>query len=285
MKALSVVEEEVVERLQLDGHKLLWHRERIDAWLRGERIAPITIDCALTRACSYRCIYCYGMLQENQGYKLSRDAIFNFLDDAAEIGVKAVSFVSDGESAHSPHVYDAIIHGKRNGLDMAIGTNGFPLQDDRLAEILPALTYIRFNISAGTPDRYAYVHGVDQKAYYKVLGTIQKAVAIKRQMDLSVTIGLQMVLLPELAQEILPLTDLGKALGVDYLVIKHCSDDENGSLGVQYEKYEQLTDLLTEAENRSSDTYLVKAKWSKILSGGKRRYSRCYGAPFMLQMS
>jgi len=128
----------------LDGHKLFWHRERVEAWLKGERIAPITIDSSLTRRCSYKCIYCYGTLQENEGYNLDKDTIFRFLDDAAEIGVKAISFVSDGESAHSPHVYDAIIRGKNNGLDMAIGTNGFPLKDERLYEILPALTYIRF---------------------------------------------------------------------------------------------------------------------------------------------
>ena len=49
----------------LDGHKLAWHKDRVDAWLRGERIAPITIDCALTRKCSYNCVYCYGKLQAN----------------------------------------------------------------------------------------------------------------------------------------------------------------------------------------------------------------------------
>lgn len=272
-------------RLILDGHKLIWHRERIDAWLRGERIAPITIDCALTKACSYRCVYCYGMLQENKGHILDRDTIFRFLDDAAEIGVKAVSFVSDGESAHSPHVYDAITRGRANGLDMAIGTNGYPLKDERMQEILPALTYIRFNISAGTVERYSKIHGVDEKAFYKVVNTIKKCVEIKRALGLSVTIGLQMVLLPDFKDDIIPLAKLGRELGVDYLVIKHCSDDENGSLGVEYDKYEALVDVLKQAESLSTRDYLVSAKWSKILSGGKRRYTRCYGAPFMLQMS
>jgi len=269
----------------LDSHKLLWHKDRIRAWLEGERIAPITIDCALTRVCSYNCIYCYGQLQENEGHNLSRDVIFRFLDDTAEIGVKAISFVSDGESAHSPWVYDAILHGKSNGLDMAIGTNGYPLKDERLEEILPALTYIRFNVSAGTPEGYAKVHGVPEKAFHKVVGTIKKSVDIKRSKKLDVTIGLQMVLLPQFKDDILPLADLGKELGVDYLVIKHCSDDEDGSLGVDYSKYGELIDILNEAEKRSTDTYLVKAKWSKILSGGKRRYTKCYGAPFMIQMS
>jgi len=273
------------ERLILDGHKLQWHQERVEAWLRGERIAPITIDCALTRACGYRCVYCYGQLQANDEKKMTKDVIFRFLDDAAEIGVKAISFVSDGESTCSPHLYDAILRGKANGLDMALGTNGFLLRDDRLQDILPALTYLRFNISAADPRRYAGIHGCPESAYHKVMETIRRAVGIKKEMGLPVTIGLQMVLLPEFSDQIIPLAKLGKELGVDYLVIKHCSDDENSSLGVDYEKYNDLVDLLKLAETYTDDQYLVKAKWSKILSGGKRCYSRCYGPPFIMQFS
>src|SRR3990170_210175 len=124
--------------LILDGHKLAWHKDRVEAWLNGERIAPITIDCALTRACTYRCVYCYGQLQANDEKRMTRDVIFRFLDDAADIGVKAISFVSDGESTCSPHLYDAILRGKSNGLNMALGTNGYLLKDDRLEETLPA---------------------------------------------------------------------------------------------------------------------------------------------------
>jgi MoaA/NifB/PqqE/SkfB family radical SAM enzyme len=142
-----------MQKLILDGHKLQWHRERVEAWISGERIAPITIDCALTRRCSYRCVYCYGQLQSNNEKRMSKDMIFRFLDDAAEIGVKAVSFVSDGESTCSPHLYDAIVRGRSNGLDMALGTNGYLLRDDRLEDILPSLTYLRFNISAAEPYR------------------------------------------------------------------------------------------------------------------------------------
>ena len=94
-----------------------------------------------------------------------------------------------------------------------------------------------------------------------------------------------MVLLPEFADQVLPLAELGRDLGVDYLVIKHCSDDEKGSLGVDYSKYEDMVDLLREAEGVSAGEYQVQAKWSKILSGGLRTYSRCYGPPFIMQFS
>ena len=273
------------EKIILDGHKLEWHQERVEAWLRGERIAPITIDCALTRACTYRCTYCYGQLQANDEKQMTRDVIFRFLDDAAEIGVKAISFVSDGESTCSPHLEAAILRGRANGLDMALGTNGYLLKDERLEEILPALTYLRFNISAADPQRYAEIHGCTPQAYEKVMGTIRKCVALKKQKDLAVTLGLQMVLLPQFEDQIIPLAKLGRELGVDYLVIKHCSDDENSSLGVDYSRYEVMVDVLKEAEELSSPDYVVRAKWSKILSGGKRCYSRCYGPPFIMQFS
>ena len=269
----------------LDGHKLAWHRYLVDKWLGGERIAPITIDCALTRRCSYRCVYCYGQLQDNDERKMTRDVIFRFLDDAAEIGVKAISFVSDGESTCSPHLYRAIARGRANGLDMALGTNGYLLKDDRLKEMLKDLTYLRFNISAAAPDRYAHIHGCKPACFDKVVSTIRACVNIKERNSLDVTIGMQMVLLPEFADQIFPLARLGKELGVDYLVIKHCSDDENGSLGVDYTGYHHLVDTLSAAEELSDHQYAVKAKWSKILSGGMRSYSRCYGPPFIMQLS
>jgi len=273
------------EKIILDGTKLAWHKDRVDAWLRGERIAPITIDCSLTRACTYRCVYCYGQLQANDVKRMTRDVVFRFLDDAAEIGVKAVSFVSDGESTCSPYLYDAIVKGKANGLDMALGTNGYLLKKERLEEILPALTYLRFNISAGERKRYAQIHGCPEDCFDVVTDVIREAVRIKKEKNLEVTLGLQMVLLPAFADQIMPLTQLGRELGVDYFVIKHCSDDEKGSLGVDYGKYHALTDLLKSAERESTDTYQVSAKWSKILSGGKRDYSRCYGPPFIMQFS
>lgn len=276
------------EKLTLDASKVLWHKERIEQWRRGERFAPITIDCALTTHCSYRCVYCYGKMQcINQSENLDKQTIFNFLEDAAGIGVKAISFVSDGESTCNPNLKEAIVYGKSLGIDMALGTNGYLLRDDELDDILPCLTYLRFNISAGEAARYSYIHGCKEECFDKVVQTIKKAVQIKNQRNLEVTIGLQMVLKPEFQDQIIPLTKLGKEVGSDYLVIKHCSDDEDGTLGVNYSQYDdpELIRILKEAETFSTDNYQVSVKWSKIMSGGKKRYCKCFGAPFILQMS
>jgi MoaA/NifB/PqqE/SkfB family radical SAM enzyme len=272
-------------QLILDGTKIQWHLDRVQSWERGERIAPITIDMALTRACNYACHFCYAMLQENDRQVLTRDVMFNFLEDCAEIGVKGISLVSDGESTISPVFVDTIIRGSELGMSMACGTNGLVLNRRKLELILPHMTYLRVNFSAGEPKRYAEIMGVKEEWFHKVCQNIRDMMDIKRKNNLSVTIGMQMVLMPQYADQILPLARLGKEIRPDYLVIKHCSDNEDGDLGVDYSAYRRLYDTLREAEALSDEEYLVTVKWSKIEADGKRSYQRCYGAPFMLQIS
>ena len=56
--------------LILDGHKLQWHGDRVEALFLGERVAPITMDVGLTRKCTYKCGFCYGKLQKNEKKKI-----------------------------------------------------------------------------------------------------------------------------------------------------------------------------------------------------------------------
>ncbi|MBS3089833.1 SPASM domain-containing protein [Candidatus Pacearchaeota archaeon] len=280
-------------KLHLDSTKIEhWkHRERLEAWRRGERIAPITVDMALTQKCSFSCEYCYAGLQFNKASPEEWATYQNLLDDFTTIGhasgegVRGVSLVSDGESTENPYFRDFVLYGKSKGIDMAVGTNGLKLNPD--LELIRAFTYARFNISAGEREAYKQVMGVSDKQWEGALESIRESIRIKRENNLETTIGLQMVLLPEYADQVIPLALLGRDLKADYTVIKHCSDDEKGSLGVDYSWYKTplaLT-LLKTAEALSIDDYSVQAKWTKMMTGRDRRYSKCFGTPLMLQMS
>ena len=94
-----------------------------------------------------------------------------------------------------------------------------------------------------------------------------------------------MVLMPEFKHEILPFAKLAVDLGVDYGVIKHCSDDEMGTLGVDYSKYDEIHDSLMEAENLSNENTKIIVKWDKIKNKGIPSYKRFYGPQFLLQIS
>lgn len=273
--------------LILDGTKIAWHLDRVEKWQRGERIAPITIDMALTRACNYSCGFCYAMFQENDRKVINKKVIFEFLEDCAEIGVKGISFVSDGESTISPVFTDACKYGHDLGISMAVGTNAFVLTKNRLEEVMPYLTYLRINFSAGEKKRYSEIMGVKESYFERVCQNIKDMVETKKKNNLKVTIGMQMVLMPQDADQIIPYAQLGKDLRPDYAIIKHCSDNEDGGLGVDYDAYEKLYPLLKQAEELSDEEYKCVIKWSKIEDKGNnnRSYQRCYGAPFMLQLS
>ena len=277
----------------LDTTKLAYHQERVDAWRMGKRVAPITIDMALTQKCSYACTFCYAGLQQNPSSPVPWNVYSTFLDDCAEIGhapghhVKAISLVSDGESTENPDIYKFISKTVANGIDIALGTNGLKLPKSEHKLLVQSLTYLRINFNAGEADAYASIMGTAPKNFDKVCENISDLVEMKKSTGSKVTIGLQMVLMPEYADQVIPLALLGRELGVDYLVIKHCSDDEDGRLGVDYKWYVSpiAERLLHVAEALSTKDYSVQAKWSKMRTGRDRKYSKCFGTPLLLQMS
>lgn len=277
--------EDVTQKIMLDGTKIAWHKDRVDAWMRGERIAPITIDMALNRTCNYACKFCYAILQENQRYPITKDVMTRFLDDCAELEVKAISLISDGESTLNPAFVHTIQYGASLGISMAVGSNGYLMDEQRIRDILPFLTYFRYNITAGESKRYQEIMGVREGFFEKVCENIKTMVRVKKELNLKCTIGLQMVLMPEFEDQILPLAQLTKDLGPDYLVIKHCSDSEDGELGVDYDGYEKMYEKLHQAEAMSTEDTQITAKWSKIGDKGTRSYERCYGPPFLIQLS
>jgi len=279
---LSVTHQEMI----LDGTKIDWHKERVEAWERGERIAPITIDMALTQACNFRCHYCYATMQrQDEHFPINKEVMTNFIDDCAEVGVKAISLVSDGESTINPAFVHTIQYGAAKGLSMAFGTNAYLLGEKTLRQIMPHLTYLRVNITAGEPKRYMEIMGVKEGWFERVCDNIKTMMRLKKENGWACTVGMQMVLMPQYADQITPLAKLAKELGPDYLVIKHCSDDEAGTLGVDYAGYAKLEAELHAAEAMSTDQTKIIVKWSKIKAEGKRSYQQCYGPPFLLQIS
>lgn len=275
--------------LILDSHKLSYHFDRVEAWEAGERIAPVSVDMSLTRACGAMCSFCYAMMQESQSRSSIKiqDAL-NLADDFAEVGIRSVSLVSDGESTLSKAYVPFIQHLSSLGIDVANATNAWEWEAEKVDQILPHMTWIRFTVAAGRPESYAkimYKGPEHTEVFDRAIKNIKYAVDLKKKLGLKVTLGIQMVLMPDFKDEIIPFAKLGVDLGVDYAVIKHCSDDESGSLGIDYSQYESLYDLLTQAEAMSNDQTKVIVKWNKIKDGDKPSYKRFFGPQFLLQIS
>ena len=281
------MEKKINDKFKMDSNKMLWHLDNIVKWQKSEDVAPIAIEMSLSKGCNQRCIFCFGKFQGNKykkGYEImfSGEPLFNFLKDAAFIGVKSICLIGEGESLLNPDIYDAVAIGRDNGIDMALGTNGELLKNNRALELLRNLTYIRFSVSAGTNEGYKAIHKVEDGIFEKVIKKISFCVNLKRKYSLNTTIGLQMVLMPDTISELLPLVKLGKELGVDYLVVKHCSDSAERKLKINNHKYLEYGDIFREAESFSDSNYNVVIKWSKLTNEGKKKFNMCLGVPFFM---
>ncbi len=275
----------------MDGTKLIWHLDRINDWLGGKKIAPIHIDAGLSKGCNIRCEYCYGVTQGNF-YKKGTDIYFprkpllRYLKDAGEAGVRSIGFIGEGEPLLNPYAYEAIIAGSHAGIDISLGTNGILFDTGRWGRrALEHLTWIRFNISAASDEAYRKIHA--SKEFATAVKKIRFCVQVKRERRLKVTIGLQMVLTPSNVDQVLPLTKLGKKLGVDYLVVKQCGDTNKNTLGIfnRLAEYERYTEILKRAESISTPRYNMIIKWHKITNLGRKNFNQCLGVPFLIYTS
>lgn len=271
--------------LVLDGTKVGWWRDRVEAWKRGEKIAPVTMDVAWTRQCQAACTFCYATGQASTGKKITKEIALQFLEDAAEIGVKGVSLISDGESTVVPWYAESIEYAARLGIKIGVGSNGIALTRDVLERILPHISYLRFNFSAGERKRYAEIMGVKQVFYDKVLQNISDAMDIKRRDNLPVSVNMQLVCQPQDGDQLLPFARLAKEIRPSYGIIKHCADSKDRHIGVDYAGYAALHETFRQCEAMSDEDFRLVVKWDRIENDGQRNYSRCFGPPFITQMS
>ncbi|MBF0446281.1 MAG: radical SAM protein [Magnetococcales bacterium] len=282
------------ERFRFDGHKMLYHLDRVADWQKGVKFPPIHIDMGLTKFCNTACIYCYAVVQNmTKGVMIQEDTLLKYIEDCGRLGVKSIGFIGDGEPTLNPAMYDAAVLAKKVGVDTSMATNGLLFNMDRAFDMLRDMSYIRINLSAGTPEGFKRVHQSASKNFAVLVEKIRTLVQIKKENKLPCTIGLQMVLVPECFDQVMAEAQLGAELGVDYFVIKQCADSEYKEIGIDYKEYEKIEKTLHEAEKLSTKDYVVQAKWNKINAAkdtplykdGIRKYDICYGTPFLAQIS
>ena len=275
------------DKWNMDGCKLLWHMPRVEAHFKHkERIAPLHIDMACTKLCNASCVYCYGIKQNMSGATLSREPLLDLFRTAHQLGVKSITMTGDGENTLNPHMYDALELGKKKGLDLGLATNGIALDVEKIRKLVSTCTWLRFNLSAIGSEGYKSIHGVPQ--WERVQANIDTAVRINEELGSPCTIGLQMVLIPEALEYVIPEAAWAVSTGVDYFVVKQFSDpgnEEMSQFDLKWYDDDVLKSTLETAESLSNEKTQIVIKWARIDQKGKRPYNQCYDAPLLFQIS
>ena len=274
----------------LNSNKLIYHIDRVREWVvEGKRIPPILIDIGATKICNIKCEFCYGIFQKSLG--TARDiipshALVNLFYDAPRIGVKALVLTGDGEPTLNPAITQALQTGKDGGLDIGIATNGVALTEEIIKSMVRNCVWVRVNLSAASQAGYKLIHKAD--FFERVVDNVKKLVEEKKKTGSKVTIGLQMVMTPNGLTHVLKEAQLAVDLGVDYFVVKQCSDPI-GDLPCSGFDIEGMikasTPVLKEAEAMSTDKTKIIVKWNLLAVENRRAYPYCIDPPLIFQIS
>jgi len=275
-----------------DSTKLLWHMDRvIEHYDKGKRVAPIHIDAGIAKFCNMKCIYCYGFYQHPKKVYIEKKALLdNLVSSAANIGVRSLGFIGDGENTLNPHYWEALRLGKKKGLSMSTSTNGILVDNDyKRASILESCEWMRFNLSAVTEEGFKKIHKSSLRN--KVLNNIRELVKYRDKHNLKCDVGLQMVFVPTImVNEVIPEAQFAIDSGVDYFTIKQCSLPDEGQSGmIQFKlsDYDEpkVRNVLKKAESMSTEKTDIVPKWNIIDLKGEKKYDHCVGIQMLPEIS
>ncbi|MAE18185.1 hypothetical protein CMK12_04475 [Candidatus Poribacteria bacterium] len=285
------------DEYRMDANKLVWHKDRVEEWVEGERIAPLHIDMGISTGCNLACHFCYGVPQGRQGFQarggrsqfMPLDVIKQVFSGAKEVGVRSIALVGEAENTLNPDLYPGVKYAREIDLDVSLATHGANFKEENIEPLLSSLQWLRINISAATPESYNAVHQrpwLDRVLYgTELLIKGKNEDGYRNGKGLSTTIGYQMVLTDRNLDQVVPMAKLGRDMGVDYTVIKACSDTPDGRLGTPHDEYLSLADVFKEAEEYSNDDYKVIVRWNKLGNKGNKEYSSCHGTRFIIAIS
>jgi len=274
----------------IDSHKLMYHPERVAQWLRSKdgwekakSVYPIYVEVSPIGACNHRCVFC---AVDYIGYKprsLDAGVLNSRIREMAELGVKSIMFCGEGEPSLWQPLPETLDVCTEVHIDTAMTTNMVPFNEKNIPSFVRNCSWIKTSINAGTQETYAKIHGTQEEDFPKVLDNFRTCVKLKREEGYRCTIGAQMLLLPENADEAYTLGKTLKEIGVDYLVIKpHTQPLYSKTRRYEDFDYQELMELGEKLKDLDGDGFnlIFRAGGMRKTFEKERGYENCMATPF-----
>ena len=275
----------------IDSHKLIYHPQRVAAlldakgdWEKAKTIYPIYVELGPVGACNHRCVFCAYDYVGYQTRTLSYEMLSQRIPEMGRLGVKSIMFAGEGEPMLHKDICKIVQLTKASGIDCSFTSNVTAMPKEFCDEALPHVTWLKASVNAGTAATYARIHRTKEAHFDLAIANLSKMAQAKKANDLAVTLGAQILLLPENAHEIRTLAEICRdRIGLDYLVVKPYSHLGH-SLTQAYKDldYNQFLALEDSLRGLSTDRFsLVFRKNTMRNYTAQDRYTRCYSTPYL----
>jgi len=250
----------------LSFNKIMYHPEHILAIKDSKSIFPVHATISLGNFCNHKCLWCTAYeYQLDNATLLDFDKIISFLEKAKQRGLKAVTYVGNGEPTAYPRFKELVTKISSMGIEQAMFTNGY-LIDRFEDEILNHFTWIRISLDAGSTNTHNFMHDVDNH-FDKIIENTKRL--ISKRKDKIPTVGVQYATHHKNLDDLYNSAKISFEIKADYFSIKPVFN--RGGVGENIEKnnltYDDITPIVDKIKSEiSSDDFSVFYRPHQILS-------------------
>jgi MoaA/NifB/PqqE/SkfB family radical SAM enzyme len=244
--------------------KAVHHLDRI-LKIKETQPSPVQVQLIIADLCNHNCSFCaYRMegytsnknfgewdalkqvVNNNPNRMISYEKVLEILDDCVDLEVKAIQYTGGGEPTVHPKHKEIFAHTLKNGLDLALVTNG-TIMKDGVPEILAQGKWVRFSIDAGNSNTYSNIREVKHSYFDRTLKNISKVVKARNSVsDSDLVIGVGFVITKENWREVYQSAQIFNGLGVDNFRISAVFTPEDFEYHKEY--YNEAKELINRAK-------------------------------------
>ncbi|WP_445366961.1 radical SAM/SPASM domain-containing protein [Methylomonas sp. BW4-1] len=281
----------MADKYGIDSHKLVYHPQRVAQWLDGRHdwqqakaVYPIYMEVSPVGACNHRCTFC---AVDYIGYKAQRLDVKILAERLAEmgrLGVKSIMYAGEGEPMLHKEINEIVKWTFDAGIDVSFTTNGTLMNQRFIEQSLPLVSWIKVSLNAGSAESYAAIHQTKASDFDLVLNNLRRAVEHKKALQLSCTLGAQILLLPENQHEVTTLASICRDVGLDYLVVKpysqHLFSETRRYESLRYDNLLGMAEELAQFNGDGFNVVFREQTMKNYSQSETERYKTCHATPY-----
>lgn len=226
----------------LNSNKIMYcFAEKINDYIKGyNHFNPWSIEVHPTAKCNHRCIHCSYKERNEKRVSLDKKVMDDLIDSIINMKIKGVYFSGGGEPTIYPNLADYVKKLYKNGVEVALITNGTLLNETGIVDIANMFNYIAVSVPS-----------CDNATFNKITGSnfLDKVLSVPEDIkskhgDNSPIIGSRIVVTNLIYKEVENILETIRERKFDYALFKVVRDYEDRGLGLDKEAEKYLKDVI-----------------------------------------